>query len=221
MIDTVLFDWDGTLIDTAQSAFDAFQKSFGDLGIPLDSDLYERIYSPDWRRMYQSLRLPQEKWADAEDLWLLHYGQGLPNMMPGARHAVDELHGARYSLGIVTSGTQIRVRREIEGLGLAEAFRVVVCNEDVRRRKPHPEGLETAMSRINKRCDVCCYVGDSPEDVEMGKRAGVQTIGIRGRYPKSGKIADSHPDLFFESFFELLDHLLTAKAQRPRRTLRH
>jgi len=206
LIDTVLFDWDGTLIDTAQSAFHAFQKSFGDLGIPVEFDLYEKIYSPDWRRMYQSLALPKEKWTEAEDLWLLHYGQQIPEMMPGARRTLDALHHARYNLGIVTSGNQSRVRRELDGLGLAQLFQAVVCDEDVIHKKPHPEGLETAMSRINKRRDACCYVGDSREDVEMGRRAGILTIGIRGRYPNSGNIVDSHPDFFFESISQLMGH---------------
>jgi HAD superfamily hydrolase (TIGR01509 family) len=156
--------------------------------------------------MYQSLELPREKWTEAEDLWLLHYGQHIPEMMPGARHTLDALQNARYSLGIVTSGNQSRVRREVDGLGLSQAFQVLVCNEDVVHQKPHPEGLETAISRLNKRHDACCYVGDSPEDMEMGKRAGIVTIGIHGRYPNSTKIVDSRPDFFFESIYQLVEH---------------
>jgi HAD superfamily hydrolase (TIGR01549 family) len=205
-VDTVLFDWDGTLVDTAQAAFDAFQKSFRDLGIQFDFDLYERIYSPDWRRMYQMLQLPVDKWQEAEDLWLHYYGLQASEMVCGARQALNELSGAGYSLGIVTSGSQLRVQCEIEKFGLAEVFRAVVCNEDVTNKKPHPEGLETAMSRMGKRHKVCCYVGDCPEDVEMGKRAGVLTIGICGRYPNSRNVKNSNPDFYFESILQLLEH---------------
>jgi HAD superfamily hydrolase (TIGR01509 family) len=207
LINTVLFDWDGTLIDTSQSAFHAFQKSFRDLGIPVEFDLYEKIYSPDWRHMYRSLELPRDKWTQAEDLWLFHYGQQIPEMMPGARQTLDALHQARYSLGVVTSGNRSRVRREVDGLGLAQLFQVVVCDEDVIHKKPHPEGLETAMSQINKRCNACCYVGDSPQDVEMGKRAGIVTIGICGRYPNSQKILAAEPDFWLASISELIDCL--------------
>jgi len=205
-MDTILFDWDGTLIDTAQASFDAFQKSLRDVGIEIDFGLYERIYSPDWRAMFRSVRLPPERWLETEDLWLRHYGQEIPEMLPGARQTLMGFTRAGYNLGIVTSGSRSRVRRELSSLGLAGAFQVVVCSEDVVNRKPHPEGLETAMSRIRKLREFCCYVGDSPEDVEMSKRAGIRAIGILSQYPNSKKILHSDPDLVLESISDLLPH---------------
>ena len=199
MIDTILFDWDGTLIDTAQQAYDASQKSLLKLGVPLDFPTYERIYSPNWYRMYEELRLPREKWKEADDLWILYYTNENPGFMPGAKTALDELIQRNYALGIVTSGTRSRVLRELDALGLAESFRVVICGEDVVNKKPHPEGLEIAMKQLQKRAEVCCYVGDSPDDIEMGKRARVMTVGIPGLYPASRNLVDVHPDLSLDS----------------------
>ena len=54
-VDTILFDWDGTLLDSAPYALLAFQKTFGELGIALALNVYERIYSPNWYEMYQAL----------------------------------------------------------------------------------------------------------------------------------------------------------------------
>ena len=68
-----------------------------------------------------------------------------------------------------------------------------MCNEDVVNKKPHPEGLEVAMEHLNKRPETCCYVGDSAVDVEMGKRAGMQTIGIIGGYPGSKELPNTNP----------------------------
>ncbi len=199
MIDTILFDWDGTLIDTAQQAYDATQKSLLKLGVPLDFPTYERIYSPNWYHMYEELRLPREKWKEADDLWILHYTNENPRFMPGAQTTLNELAQRNYALGIVTSGTRCRVLGELAMLGLADAFRVVICSEDVVNGKPHPEGLETAMKQFGKEAEVCCYVGDSPDDIEMGKCARVLTVGIPSRYPASRNLVGARPDLFLDS----------------------
>jgi HAD superfamily hydrolase (TIGR01509 family) len=204
LIDTVLFDWDGTLIDTAQPSFFAFRKALGDLGIPVEFEFYEQIYSPNWYTMYESLRLPREQWPEADDLWLRHYGEEIPEVVEGGVHVLKELRRRGYCLGIVTSGSHARVRREINVLGLAEVFGVVVCNEDVTNKKPHPEGLETAMKWMDKQPEACCYVGDSPHDVEMGKRAGTRTVGILSHYPSSKRLRHAHPDFCCESILDLL-----------------
>ena len=204
-IDTILFDWDGTLVDSAQSAFDAFRKAFCDLGIPVEYELYERVYSPNWYSIYQALHLPREKWQAADDLWIQHYGQKVSGLVQGGAHVLDELRRRHYDLGIVTSGSRSRIFREISALDLSGIFQIVVCNEDVLNKKPHPEGLETAMVRMNKRAEVCCYVGDSPDDIEMGRRAKIRTVGIRGRYPSSKKLDSANPNYCLESITQLLD----------------
>jgi phosphoglycolate phosphatase len=202
MIDTVLFDWDGTLIDTAERAFQAFEKAFTDLGVPLDFDTYGRIYSPNWYDMYAQLQLPQERWQEAEDRWLHHYGCEVSQLVPGGQAALVELASRNYALGIVTSGSRERIRREVDALGLTGVFQSVICSEDVRRKKPDPEGLHTAMRNLQKRPESCCYVGDCPEDIEMGKRANLRTVGIPSQYPASRKLLDSRPDYIFDSLEE-------------------
>ena len=206
LVDTILFDWDGTLLDSAPYAFLAFQKAFGELGIVLAPDVYERIYSPNWYEMYRALQLPEHRWQEADALWIRHYGQTTAPLVEGGRDALDELIYRGYCLGIVTSGSRIRVARELKTLGLEEIFGTVVCNEDVVNKKPHPEGLQLAMKHLDKRPEICCYVGDSPVDVEMGKRAGMQTIGILSGYPSSKALPSTHPDFCFESITQLLLH---------------
>ena len=208
MIDVILFDWDGTLIDNAEATFDAFRKALLDLSVPLDYETYVRIYSPNWYSMYEALGLPPERWTEADDLWLSHYSSDACRLVPGVRAALEELARANYTLGIVTSGSRTRVLREIGRLGLKDIFRVVVCSDDVVNRKPHPEGLEKAMQQLAKRPESCCYVGDCPDDIEMGKRAGVLTVGILSSYPVSGRLAASNPDLSFASLEEFQDSVL-------------
>lgn len=206
VVDTVLFDWDGTLLDSEPFAFLAFQRAFGELGIQLERSVYERIYSPNWYGMYQALELPEHRWREADDLWTRHYGQETAPLVEGGRDAVRDLKVRGYCLGIVTSGSRMRVWRELNSLGLEGIFETVVCNEDVVNKKPHPEGLEVAMGQMNKRPDQCCYVGDSPVDVEMGKRAGMRTIGMIGRYPGSKELQKTNPDFCFDSLAQLMLH---------------
>ena len=207
-IDTILFDWDGTLIDTADAAFDAFRKALLDLSVPLEYETYVRIYSPNWYSMYEALGLARERWTDADNLWLSHYSSDTCVLVSGAKAALEELRRGNYTLGIVTSGSRARVLSEIGRLDLADAFRVIVCSDDVVNRKPHPEGLEKAMRQLGKRPESCCYVGDCPDDIEMGKRAGVLTVGILSSYPVSGRLAASNPDLSFASLEEFQDSVL-------------
>jgi HAD superfamily hydrolase (TIGR01509 family) len=206
-IDTFLFDWDGTLIDSALSSFAAFQNTFLDLGIPIELRRYEEIYSPNWYNMYQKLRLPKKKWQEADSLWTHHYSNSDAPLVQDGEYALKELHSRGYWLGIVTSGTRPRVQGELVRFGLLNIFKTVVCNEDVTNKKPHPEGLELAMKQLEKQPGFCCYVGDSPEDIEMGKRANVRTIGIRSRYPNSKMLSAARPDFHFDSILQLLSHI--------------
>lgn len=216
-IDTILFDWDGTLLDSASIAFRAFRKALADLGITLETELYERIYSPNWYGMYQTLELPEHRWQEADELWTKHYGTTIVPLVEGGRDVLSELTRRGYSLGIVTSGSRVRVLRELAGLELLEMFRAVVCTEDVIQKKPHPEGLTVAMQRLEKKPEFCCYVGDSPMDVEMGKSAGMQTIGIVGDYPSGKMLRSSNPDFCFDSVRQLLAHFCGVEPPTMRR----
>jgi len=210
-IDTILFDWDGTLIDSAPYSFAAFQSAFRDLGIRLESELYERVYSLDWYEMYHELKLPEHQWQEADDRWMYHYRKATVPLVAGGLQALDELSRRNYCLGVVTSGSRSRVRRELSSLGLLDVFKAVVCNEDVNYKKPHPEGLLLAMEHLGKKPGACCYIGDSPEDIEMGKRANVQTIGIFSGYPNSKRLSSANPDFCVASMAQLLSHFASSR----------
>lgn len=205
-ITTLLFDWDGTLVDSAQLGLNAFEKSFTALGHVFDLELYCSVYSPNWYKVYEALGLPKEKWQQADELWNQHYGEQTVQPIAGAQQIVRDLKRKGYRLGIVSSGTECRVVREVNQLGLEDIFEVVVCNEQMQNKKPDPEGLETAMRALGCLSAESCYVGDSPEDIEMGKRAGMLTVGVRSTYPTSWKLESHAPDIFLKSLTELPDH---------------
>jgi len=205
-ISTILFDWDGTLVDSAQLGLVAYEKSFAALGVPFDHEAYRAVYSPNWLTVYEGLGLPKEHWQRADELWTQHYDEQSAKLIKGAGETVAEIRQKGYRLGIVSSGNSSRVNREIKELGLAGFFEVVICHEQIRNRKPHPEGIEIALQQLGVAATQTAYVGDSPEDIQMGKSANVTTVGVLSTYPTSWKLQSAEPDIYLASFADLTKH---------------
>jgi phosphoglycolate phosphatase-like HAD superfamily hydrolase len=127
-ISTLLFDWDGTIVDSAHVGLAAYQKTFAELDAAFSQEIYEATYSPNWYATYEALGLPKEKWSQADDLWQIHYDHQAARMIEGAADTLLTLRGRGYRLGVVTSGNQGRVTREVEQFGLADLFEVVICH---------------------------------------------------------------------------------------------
>lgn len=205
-IKTLLFDWDGTLVDSAHLGLVAFEKTFRELGVPFAHAVYEATYSPNWYSTYEALGLPKEHWQAADELWIQHYGEQSAPLIEAVGETLLSLRDKGYQLAVVTSGSRSRVSREVEQCVLKNAFTVIICNEDIVNKKPHPEGLQLAMREMNVAPPQCAYVGDAPEDIEMGRRGQVMTIGVRSAYPSSARVLSAQPDLYLERLAELLDH---------------
>lgn len=205
-IKALLFDWDGTLVDSAHLGLAAFEKTFSELGVVFAHDIYEAKYSPNWYSTYEALGLPKELWQTADDLWLRHYGEQSAQLIEGVGETLLSLSGRGYQLGIVSSGSRSRVGREVQQSVLKDAFSVIICNEDIINKKPDPEGLELAMREISVAPSQCAYIGDAPEDIEMGRRGNVLTVGVRSTYPSSARVPNANPDLYLERISDLVDH---------------
>jgi HAD superfamily hydrolase (TIGR01549 family) len=205
-VTTLIFDWDGTLADSAHLGLVAFQKTFAELGYLFPIDIYESSYSPNWYTTYQALGLPRHLWKQADALWLQHYGEETAELIMGVGETLTSLHRSGYRLGVVTSGSESRVTREIGVSVLKGLLDAVVCNEHITNKKPHPEGLELALDKLSSKPHETAYVGDAPEDIEMGKRSNVLTVGVRSNYPSSSRLLAAEPDIYLESIAELTSH---------------
>ena len=205
-IKALLFDWDGTLVDSAHLGLAAFEKTFSELGVVFAHAVYEAKYSPNWYSTYEALGLPKDLWQTADDLWIQHYGEQSALLISGVGETLLALRTKGYRLGVVTSGSRSRVDREVQQSVLKDAFSVVICNEDIVNKKPDPEGLLLAMHEIDLDPSQCAYVGDAPEDIEMGRRGNVMTVGVRSTYPSSARVPTANPDLYLERMTELVNH---------------
>jgi phosphoglycolate phosphatase len=204
----VLFDWDGTLVDSAEKSFRCYVEVFGSFGLDFDRARFQATYSPEWTRTYEAVGLPREHWDEADRRWLSGYAREESFLVPGALDALRRLDERSLALGIVTSGDGERVRGELRTLGVAKYFRAVVAAGEASRRKPHPEPLLLALSRLGVPVRETAYVGDSPEDVEMARAAGAFSVGIPGGFPNRQALEASRPDELAVSLAAAVDRLL-------------
>jgi HAD superfamily hydrolase (TIGR01509 family) len=163
-------------------------------------------YSPNWLRVYRAALLPRSKWIEADRLWTRAYKLENPPLLPGARRVVHLL-AQKFDLGIVTSGNRPRVRRQLRQLELASYFSACVCSEDAAKRKPHPAPLQLALKRLRRAPEHCVYVGDTAEDIEMARSAGVRAIGVLGPFPTAARLRAAKPDVLLNSVQELPRYL--------------
>ena len=205
-INTLLFDWDGTLVDSAMSSYLTFQKALEHCGVGFSWEQFEEHFTPDWHRMYEAVGLEEARWKVADEAWKKSYPCVQYSLVSGAQDTLRTLRDRRYRLGVVTSGSRWRLQDEVRDFGLDGIFDVVICNEDVVMRKPDPEGLFKAADRLKCETACCAYVGDVPEDILAGKRARMHTVGVKSAFPTSRKLADASPDLNLQSISELLNH---------------
>ena len=198
----VLFDWDGTLLNSYRADSAAYLAMFREMGIAWGLEELARHYSPNWYRVYRAAKLPRARWDDADRLWRAQYAQHNPRLMSGVR-TVLALLARRHQLGIVTSGDRDRVHRQLRAFRLTKLFAARVCSGDTTHRKPHPEPLRLALKQMCLKPSACVYVGDSPEDLEMARRAGVRAIAVLGPFPTEKRLRAARPDVLLDSISEL------------------
>jgi len=199
----ILFDWDGTLLDSYAADSAAYLAMFRAMEVPWGLAELEAHYSPNWYRVYHAAKIPRGKWDAADRVWRTHYAKQAPKLLPGARRVLSLL-SRRHSLGLVTSGDRERVHGQLRTFQLWEHFAARVCSGDTRLRKPHPAPLRLALRHMQLRPAETVYVGDSPEDLEMARRAGVRAaIAVLGPFPTEKRLRAAKPDLLLDSIEEL------------------
>jgi HAD superfamily hydrolase (TIGR01509 family) len=205
-IEGVLFDWDGTLINSYHADTSAYLAMFKEMGIAWGLDELEKHYSPNWYQVYRAARLPRKRWKDADRAWRAHYAKHRPKLIAGVRRVLARVGNAHH-LGLVTSGDRDRVIRQLREFRLTTLFAARVCSGDTRRKKPHPEPLRLALRQMKLDPAACVYVGDAPQDVEMARRAGVRAIGVLGPFPTEKRLRAAKPEFLIGSIEELPDVL--------------
>jgi pyrophosphatase PpaX len=198
----VLFDWDGTLIDSYHADSQAYLAMFRELGLLWGIEELTRHYSPDWYTVYRAAGIPEERWDEADRLWRASYVKHPSKLIRGARRILRQL-GRERKLGLVTSGDRERITRQLREFELTRMFRVRVCGGDTLEKKPHPGPLLAALRKMKLAPEGCVYVGDTPEDLQMARAAGMRAIAVLGPFPIEDRLRAAKPEFLLESLTDL------------------
>ena len=206
----VLFDLDGTLIDSGAMILASFRHATRTV---LARDLPDEVLLA---RVGGSSLTEQMRAIDptrVDDLVASYRAHNEPlhdELQPcaGIVDVVERLRDEGRRLAIVTAKRQATVALAFRVLPLAELFEAVVTSDDAVRGKPHPDGILRALELLEARPEEAAYVGDSPFDVEAAKRAGVYAVAVGwGGIHTRERLEAEQPDAFVETPEELVGHL--------------
>lgn len=181
-MDAIVFDWDGTLVDSMPAINQANAEVLASYGIPFDLHAYREAYSPDWQMMYVRLGVDPSRIEEAAGRWLaayrLHVGE--VQALPRAGEALERLAAAGLAMGLVTAGERSLVEAQLISTGLGRYLPVRVCAGDLPVSKPHPAPLRKALAELGlaEVPDRTVYVGDALDDMRMARAVGARGVGI-------------------------------------------
>ncbi|MGH7654549.1 MAG: HAD-IA family hydrolase [Gemmatimonadaceae bacterium] len=203
----VLFDLDGTLIDSIWLIVDAMHHAFEafDGEVPDDPTWMAGIGTPLYKQLAKYARSPEELEILRERYrayQVIHH-DNVVKAYPGAVDVLAGLHARGLVMGIVTSKGDELARRGIELTGLAKYLPVVIGADSVTKHKPEPEPVLLALERLGVAAGEAVMVGDSPHDISSGNAAGVRTIGaLWGPFTRE-QIAVAKPTYWLSNISEL------------------
>src|SRR5215470_3896046 len=215
MIEAVVFDLDGVLIDSEPVWEEVRRGLVAERGGHWAPDAQRRLMgmsTPEWARYLSEdlgVGLPQDKVAATViDRMAARYREHLP-LMPGAVEAVRRL-AARWPLGLASSAPAVLIETVLETAGLRPSFQVTMSTEQVPHGKPAPDIYLAVASRLGREPSRCAAVEDSSNGLRSAAAAGKHVIAIpHPRYPPDPD-ALARADLVLSSLAELTPDAVSA-----------
>jgi pyrophosphatase PpaX len=207
-VDCVLFDLDGTLVDTIELILCSFRHAteqvlgealpdevvLADVGVPLRTQM--RSFSEE--HTDELLRVYREHNAVHHDDLIKEY--------PGVEDVLRELRARGYKLGVVTSKLNHMACRGLDCFDLAPFVDLVIGADDVEIHKPDPHPLLVAAERLGSAPERCAYVGDAPPDMQAARGAGMVSIAaLWGAAHSDERLLAENPDIALSEVRGLLE----------------
>lgn len=212
---TVLFDYDGTIMDTNDIILKSWQYTFRTLGakeLPM-----EVIFSS----FGEPLQITMEKYfpgknedeiKEAIDIYrsyqVDHYKE-LIEMFPGMAQLIKDLKARGYKVGLVTSRLRNSTEIGLKKFGLLEAFDYIVTADDTEKHKPDPEPVLIALEKLQAKPEEAIMIGDSMFDILCAQNAGVEAVlvGWAKAAEAQRKVVETKPEYVIQKAEEILDIL--------------
>ena len=221
-IGAILFDLDGTLVDSRHDITGSVNHLRGEHGLAaLSVDDVAAMVGLGIRALLErSLGDGREIPIEAAVVrFRAHYREHCLDrtvLYPGVRETLDRLGSLR--LAVVSNKPEEFSRKIVEGLGIADHFGTVVGGDTTPEKKPHPEPLHRALRDIGSLPREALMVGDSDVDVNAGRRAGVRTCAVRYGIGNPEAIDRARPRHRIDRFAEILGLVEAASAGESART---
>lgn len=208
MIRCVLFDLDGTTIDTNELIIATLQHVLREhCGLELTREMIiPQMGGPltDQLRHFTG-------WEEVADLVKAYRAYNyarhdeMVTLFPGVLDTVKRLYEAGLKIGIVTNKARASTARVLDHFGLRPYVGSVVTIEDVERPKPHPEPMHKAMRELGVKPEETVMVGDSPFDLLAARAAGVMAVAVGWSLKPREELVESGADRFIADMGELLE----------------
>ena len=215
---TVLFDLDGTLIDSVRLILDSYHHSLATHGLPprTDEEWLEGVGTPliaQFGALRETVGMVDALIATYREYNLKHH-DSMVTVYPGVVDVVRELKQVGIGTGLVTSKNRSGAVRGLALAQLEPLMDVLVCADEVDNPKPHPEPVEKAVRLLGADPTTTVYVGDSIHDMRSGRAAGVRTAAVLwGPFGRS-HLEEAQPDYWLERPSDVLD-LVGARKPSP------
>lgn len=210
----VLFDWDGTLVDTGDLLLScwhgATQQVLG-YRFPVEEEDRRRVLAMRAVDSFPTITTGPDQTAELAAAFDAEYEPRAPEHVyahAGAAELLADLQDRGIRMGVVTSKTAFRRAIDGRASGLDDYFDVIVTGDDVSTGKPHPEGILAAIGRLGGTPENTVYVGDGPVDARAGKAAGVFTICITHGLHSHEEFLDENPDVIVSDMTGVQDAIL-------------
>jgi phosphoglycolate phosphatase len=205
--DLVVFDWDGTLIDSAGAIVACIQAACRDLGLPVPDD--ERASHVIGLGLADALAhaipgLPSSEYPRVSERYRHHFvirGASLP-LFPGTREMLIGLREGGHALGIATGKSRAGLAHALQHAGLTELFDATRCADEC-APKPAPDMLLELIEEIGVHPGRALMVGDTSHDVQMAANAGVAAVAVSYGAHEGSRLAALGPLALVHSTAEL------------------
>ncbi len=186
--DLIVFDWDGTLLDSAGAIARAIQACCRDLGLAVPSDALARhvigLGLEDAMR-HAAPDLPPERTPEMVERYRFHYLSGDHELVlfDGIPALLDDLKAVGYTLAVATGKSRLGLNRAFEHSGLGPLFQASRCADEC-HSKPHPQMLDELMEEFGVLPERTLMIGDTSHDLLMATNAGVDGLAVTyGAHP--------------------------------------
>ena len=209
MIKNILFDFDGTLADTAQGIVETLRESFVRLGrpVPTEEEMVATIGRPLWKAFQTLGNMTDEEAFQAVEIYRqLFMEYEIPNirMFPGVVAMLEQLAQRGIRMAVVTSRDRHSLDLILQNNGIDRYFEMEVTVDDHLTPKPAPDMVLTLLKRMEIQADETLVVGDTTFDIEMGNRAGCRTCAVTWGNHSRELLATVCPDLIIDELGEIL-----------------